>query len=153
MREKVAETGALLGGEFSGHIYFGERWFGFDDAIYATARLAEIVSGTGSDLTTLLGDFPKTENTPEIMIPISEKNKFEVMRRLAKSGDFGSGKVTSLDGIRVDYSDGWGLLRASNTTPALTARFEGNSAEALERIKAQFREQLKQIVPSMESPF
>lgn len=153
MREKVAETGALLGGEFSGHIYFGERWFGFDDAIYTTARLAEIISGTGSDLPTLLSEFPKTENTPEILIPMSEKNKFEVMRRLAKSGDFGSGKVTNLDGVRVDYNDGWGLLRASNTTPALTARFEGSTAEALERIKAQFRDQLKQVVPSMELPF
>lgn len=153
MRDKVAETGALLGGEFSGHIYFGERWFGFDDAIYTTARLAEIISGTGSDLPTLLSEFPKTQNTPEIMIPMSEKNKFEVMRRLAKSGDFGAGKVTNLDGIRVDYNDGWGLLRASNTTPALTARFEGNTPEALARIQGQFRDQLKQIIPSMELPF
>jgi phosphomannomutase/phosphoglucomutase len=153
MRNKVRETGALLGGEFSGHIYFGERWFGFDDAIYATARLSEIISGTGMDLPSLLAEFPQTANTPEIKIPMSEKDKFAVMRKLAESADFSPGKVTNLDGIRVDYNDGWGLVRASNTTPALTARFEGNSAEALERIQEQFRSQLKQAVPSLDVPF
>jgi phosphomannomutase/phosphoglucomutase len=153
MREKVMETGALLGGEFSGHIYFGERWYGFDDAIYATARLAEIISGSGMDLPSLLEAFPKTVNTPEILVPIGEDEKFEVMRKLAESADFAPGKVTKLDGIRVDYQDGFGLLRASNTTPALTARFEADTDESLDRIREQFRSQLSQVAPSLNVPF
>lgn len=153
MREKVLETGALLGGEFSGHLYFGERWFGFDDAAYATARLAEIISGTGMDLPALLEEFPQTQNTPEITIPVSDAQKFDIMRRLTESGDFSPGKITTLDGVRVDYNDGWGLVRASNTTPALTARFEANDADALERLKQQFRDQLKQVAPELEPGF
>jgi phosphomannomutase/phosphoglucomutase len=153
MREKVMESGALLGGEFSGHFYFGERWYGFDDAIYATARLAEIISATETDLGTLLAQFPKMENTPEIHIPVSDTYKFELMQRVAEKGDFSPGKVTTLDGVRVDYNDGWGLLRASNTTPALIARFEGRDVDALRRIKEQFRNQLKTLDPALEIGF
>jgi phosphomannomutase/phosphoglucomutase len=153
MREKVLETGALLGGEFSGHFYFGERWYGFDDAIYATARLAEIVSSSGADLTELLAGFPSLENTPEIQIPVAEEEKFALMQRISEEADFSPGKVTDLDGVRVDYNDGWGLLRASNTTPALMARFEGQDADALNRIQQQFREQLLKIKPDMDLSF
>ncbi len=153
MREKVAESGALLGGEFSGHIYFGERWYGFDDAIYTTARLAELMSGTGLDLTSLLSEYPETANTPEIRIPSSEADKFEVARKLAEDGDFSPGKVTTIDGVRVDFNDGWGLLRASNTTPALIARFEANDVDSLERIKQQFRDQLKKVAPYLDPGF
>ena len=153
MRQKMLETGAMLGGEFSGHFYFGERWYGFDDAIYATARLAEIISGTGQDLASLVGQFPKLANTPELHIPISEQAKFALVQRLEDEADFSPGKVTTLDGVRVDYSDGWGLLRASNTTPALIARFEGKDAEAMQRIQAQFKEQLQTVDASLEIPF
>ena len=153
MREKVIETGALLGGEFSGHIFFGERWYGFDDGMYAAARLAEIVSGAGTDLTTLLSDFPDTENTPEIRIPVPDKKKFELMSRIAEGTDFSPGKVNDLDGIRVDYRDGWGLIRASNTTPALVARFEAHDADALARIMDQFREQISQVEPELNLGF
>ncbi|MEM0955764.1 MAG: phosphomannomutase/phosphoglucomutase [Pseudomonadota bacterium] len=153
MREKVMQTGALLGGEFSGHIYFGERWYGFDDAIYATARLAEILSGTGLDMITLLEEYPVTENTPEIKIPVSDEEKFDIVTRLAEKGGFGSGKLTTIDGVRVDFNDGWGLLRASNTTPALTARFEAHDADALERIKQQFRDQLSEVAPELDAGF
>jgi phosphomannomutase/phosphoglucomutase len=153
MREKVLETGALLGGEFSGHFYFGERWFGFDDAIYATARLAEIVSSSGADLAELLAAFPSLENTPEIQIPVAEEEKFALMQRLAEEADFSPGKVTDLDGVRVDYNDGWGLLRASNTTPSLVARFEGQDRDVLGRIQQQFREQLLKIKPDMDIGF
>ena len=153
MREKVLETGALLGGEFSGHFYFGERWFGFDDAIYATARLAEIISGTGQDLATLLAEFPSMEATPEIHIPVAEQYKFDIMQRVTEEADFSPGKVTTLDGIRVDYTDGWGLLRASNTTPALIARFEGHDLAALERIKSQFRDQISRLDPDLDVGF
>ena len=153
MREKVIESGALLGGEFSGHFYFGERWYGFDDAIYATARLAELISATGTDLAGLLAEFPKMENTPEIQIPVDDTYKFDLMRRVAEEAEFSPGKVTTLDGVRVDYDDGWGLLRASNTTPALIARFEGRDVDALERIKQQFRKQLARLDPALEIGF
>ena len=153
MRQKIIETGALLGGEFSGHIYFGERWFGFDDALYASARLVEILSAADTDLVSLLGDFPETISTPEIHIPVSDQRKFELMARLASQGDFSPGKVNNLDGIRVDYNDGWGLLRASNTVPALTARFEAHDADAMERIMQQFREQLALVEPDMDPGF
>jgi phosphomannomutase/phosphoglucomutase len=153
MRQKIIETGALLGGEFSGHIYFGERWFGFDDGLYASARLAEILSGAGTDLTSLLTDFPNTENTPEISIPVTDDEKFELMARLEEVGDFSPGKVNNLDGIRVDYNDGWGLLRASNTVPALVARFEAHDADSLERIQQQFREQLAAVAPGLDPGF
>jgi phosphomannomutase/phosphoglucomutase len=153
MRQKLIETGALLGGEFSGHIYFGERWFGFDDGMYASARLAEILSSAGMDLNSLLSDFPNTESTPEIRIPVSDDKKFELMARLEREGDFSPGKVNNLDGIRVDYNDGWGLLRASNTVPALVARFEAHDADALERIQQQFRGQLAAVAPGLDPGF
>lgn len=153
IREKLLETNALLAGEFSGHIFFGERWFGFDDGIYAAARLAEIVSGSGADLTTLLEDFPATESTPEIRIPVPEDQKFGIMDRLIKETDFSPGKVNNLDGIRVDYNDGWGLVRASNTEPALVVRFEAHDADALERIMTQFRDQMNAVEPNLGPAF
>lgn len=143
MKEKMQETGALLGGEFSGHIFFGERWFGFDDGMYSACRLAEIISASDGGLTPLLTDFPNSENTPEIKLTVSEADKFNIVSALAEKGNFSPGKINTLDGVRVDYSDGWGLLRASNTGPALTARFEADDIEGLERIKQQFSEQLK----------
>jgi phosphomannomutase/phosphoglucomutase len=153
MKEKMAETGALLGGEFSGHIFFGERWFGFDDGMYAAARLAEILSSSEGGLAPLLADFPETQSTPEIKIPVEEEAKFGLIEQLVEQGDFSPGKITTLDGIRADYNDGWGLLRASNTTPALTARFEARDTDALERIKQQFRTQLAAVAPDLDPGF
>jgi phosphomannomutase/phosphoglucomutase len=153
IREKMLETGALLAGEFSGHIFFGERWYGFDDGMYAAARLAEIVSGSGTDLTTLLSEFPDSESTPEIHIPVPDDQKFEIMARLINESDFNPGKVNLLDGIRVDYNDGWGLVRASNTVPALVARFEAHDIDALDRIMGQFREQLALVEPNLGPAF
>ena len=153
MREKIIETGALLGGEFSGHIFFGERWYGFDDGLYATARLAEIVSTSGVDLTSLLSEYPDTESTPEIRIPVAEEAKFKIMSRIESESDFSPGKVNNIDGVRVDYSDGWGLVRASNTMPVLTARFEAHDKDALERIKQQFREQISKVEPELDLGF
>jgi phosphomannomutase/phosphoglucomutase len=153
MKEKMQETGALLGGEFSGHIFFGERWFGFDDGMYATARFAEILSSSEGGLAPLLADFPETHSTPEILITVGEEAKFELIEQVSEKGDFSPGKITTLDGIRVDYNDGWGLLRASNTTPALTARFEARDSDALERIKQQFRAQLAAVAPDLDPGF
>ena len=153
MKEKMAETGDLLGGEFSGHMFFGERWYGFDDGMYAAARLAEILSTLGNSLDEAIADFPATVNTPEILIPVPDEDKFELMEKIIGSADFATGKVNTMDGIRVDFSDGWGLIRASNTTPALTARFEADTQEALEAIMGEFRAQIALVEPELKLTF
>ncbi|MEM8715562.1 MAG: phosphomannomutase/phosphoglucomutase [Cyanobacteria bacterium P01_G01_bin.4] len=153
MKEKMAETGALLGGEFSGHIFFGERWYSFDDGMYAAARLAEILSAHGDSLDASIEEFPATVNTPEIIIPVAEQEKFDLMDRIIRSSDFSTGKINTIDGIRVDFADGWGLVRASNTSPALTARFEADSQDALEAIKTEFRAQIALVESKLELNF
>lgn len=153
MKEKMAETGALLGGEFSGHIFFGERWYGFDDGMYAAARLAEILSSQGESLDASINEFPATVNTPEIIIPVAEQDKFDVMDRIIRSCDFASGKINTIDGIRVDFAEGWGLLRASNTSAALTARFEADNEAALDAIKTEFRAQIALVESSLDLNF
>jgi phosphomannomutase/phosphoglucomutase len=153
MKEKMKETGALLGGEFSGHMFFGERWYGFDDGMYAAARLAEILSTHGESLDESIAQLPATVNTPEIIIPVPDDYKFELVEKIIQSADFTSGKVNTMDGIRVDFSDGWGLIRASNTGPALTARFEADTQESLEIIQDEFRAQIALIDPEIKLNF
>lgn len=153
MKEKMQETGALLGGEFSGHMFFGERWYGFDDGMYAAGRLAEILSTHGESLDDSIANFPVTVNTPEIIIPVPDDYKFELVQKIIKNADFTSGKVNTMDGIRVDFSDGWGLIRASNTGPALTARFEADTQENLEIIQDEFRAQIALIDPEIKLNF
>lgn len=153
MKEKMLETGALLGGEFSGHMFFGERWFGFDDGMYAAGRLAEILSTYGDSLDTIIDTFPSSVNTPEIIIPVTDQEKHPLMDEILRTTDFASGKINTMDGIRVDFTDGWGLIRASNTSAALTARFEADTEEALEIIKGEFREQIALVRPSLELNF
>jgi phosphomannomutase/phosphoglucomutase len=145
IKEKMAETDAVLGGELSGHICFGERWFGFDDGIYSAARLIEIVGAQTEGLSELLQEFPDSLSTPEIHIAVDEVSKFEIMEVLSETIDFENGSITLLDGVRVDFSDGWGLIRASNTNPTLTLRFEADDQTALERIQDLFRSQLQSI--------
>jgi phosphomannomutase/phosphoglucomutase len=153
MKEKMAETGALLGGEFSGHIFFNERWFGFDDGMYAAARLIEILSTTDPNLDAQLALLPNSIGTPEIRLDVGEHAKFELVEQLAARARFADGKLTTLDGIRVDFPDGWGLVRASNTTPALTLRFEADSEQALARIKNLFKDQIREIDPGLDFGF
>jgi phosphomannomutase/phosphoglucomutase len=153
MKEKMAETGALLGGEFSGHMFFGERWYGFDDGMYAAGRLAEILSTNGVSLDETLAELPSSVSTPEIIIPVEESRKFPIMDSIVKNCVFPEGKINTLDGIRVDYKDGWGLLRASNTSAALTARFEATSESTLEVVKQDFRTQIALAQPELELPF
>ncbi len=150
MKQKIAETGALLGGEFSGHIFFGERWYGFDDGMYAACRLAEIVAIQGLSLDECLSEYPRLVSTPELLIPVKERYKFPLMKKIIDSADFSPGKANTLDGVRVDYNEGWGLLRASNTGAYLTARFEAETNEALERIKDAFRKAIAQADPDFE---
>jgi phosphomannomutase/phosphoglucomutase len=153
MKEKMAETGALLGGEFSGHIFFNERWFGFDDGMYAAARLIEILSTTDPNLDAQLATLPSSISTPELKIAVDERAKFEIIEKLSGNARFGDGKLTTLDGIRVDFPDGWGLVRASNTTPALTLRFEADNEAALLRIENLFKDQLSSIDPHLDFGF
>jgi phosphomannomutase/phosphoglucomutase len=153
MKEKMLETGALLGGEFSGHIFFGERWYGFDDGMYAAGRLAEILSSQEGSLDELLADLPRAVSTPEILVPVTEEEKFPLVARFVAEAKFPGGKANDLDGLRVDFHEGWGLLRASNTSAALTARFEAQDEGELKRIQTLFREQLQAIAPDLRIPF
>jgi phosphomannomutase / phosphoglucomutase len=152
IKARMQATGAQLGGEMSGHIFFKERWYGFDDGLYAAARLVEILANQTDDADTFFAHFPQDVATPEINIAVSDDNKFSLMDKLAREGDFGEGIKTTLDGIRVDYQDGWGLCRASNTTPALVMRFEGKDDAALARIKAVFNDALRHVAPDIELP-
>ena len=147
MKAKLKETGALLAGEFSGHICFGERWYGFDDALYSAARLLEIIGGENKTIEELFNQFPVTFSTPEIKIETGEKRKFQIVEQLASQADWGDGAVTEIDGVRVDYHDGWGLIRPSNTSPVLTLRFEADGQAALDRIKNVFQYQLSAFDP------
>jgi phosphomannomutase/phosphoglucomutase len=149
LKEKMVETDAVLGGEFSGHICFKERWFGFDDGLYAGARLLEIVGSQTAGLDDLMGEFPQTVSTPEIQIPVSDADKFDRISALIDSNKFDDGSISLIDGIRVDYSDGWGLVRASNTSPCLTLRFEADDDTSLRRIQNMFRDNLLNIDKSL----
>ena len=150
IKAKLKETGALLGGEFSGHICFNDRWYGFDDALYSAARLLEILGSEGASVDEVFEQFPVAESTPELKIQTTEESKFQIIEQLSQSADFGDGTVTSIDGVRVDYPDGWGLIRASNTSPVLTLRFEADDAEALARIRSDFEVQISRIDPSLK---
>ncbi|KAA0019839.1 phosphomannomutase/phosphoglucomutase [Salinicola corii] len=154
IKARMKETGAQLGGEMSGHIFFAERWYGFDDGLYAAARLLEILSRQTVDADRYFSAFPQDVSTPELNAPVTDEEKFAIVERLAENGDFGQdGIKTTLDGIRVDYPDGWGLCRASNTTPMLVLRFEGKDRAALARIQQRFGAALLAVAPDVELPF
>ncbi|WP_311947894.1 phosphomannomutase/phosphoglucomutase [Halomonas piscis] len=152
IKARMKETGAALAGEMSGHVFFQERWYGFDDGLYAAARLAEILAGQEADADTFFAGFPLDVGTPEINIEVTDDTKFALVDKLAREGDFGEGIKTTLDGIRVDYPDGWGLCRASNTTPVLVLRFEGQTEAALERIQGQFEAALRALDSTLVLP-
>jgi len=153
IKKKMKETGALLAGEMSGHIFFKERWFGFDDGIYSAARLLEILSLETRDAEQVFGAFPSSLSTPEINITVTDENKFELIAHLQKNAQWGDANLTLLDGVRVDYPKGWGLVRASNTTPVLVLRFEADTQTELERIQDVFRGQLQKAAPELNLTF
>lgn len=153
IKKKMKETGALLAGEMSGHVFFKERWFGFDDGIYSAARLLEILSKEKSTAQELFQTFPNDISTPEINIHVTEESKFSIIDAL-HDAQWGEGaNLTSIDGVRVDYAKGWGLVRASNTTPVLVLRFEADTEAELQRIKDVFHVQLKRVAPDLQLPF
>ncbi len=153
MKAKVKQTAAAFAGEMSGHLFFNDRWFGFDDGLYAAARLMEILSEDSRSSAEVFADFPDSFNTPELSIDVAEGENFAIMHRLLMNTDFPDGKITDIDGLRVDFSDGFGLVRASNTTPSLVVRFEGDTPEALTRIQDQFRQLILEIKPQLSLPF
>lgn len=153
IKKKMKETGALLAGEMSGHVFFKERWFGFDDGIYSAARLLEILSHEKSTAEELFETFPNDISTPEINIHVTEESKFSIIDAL-HDAQWGEGaNLTTIDGVRVDYAQGWGLVRASNTTPVLVLRFEADSEAQLQRIQGVFHAQLKRVAPDLQLPF
>ncbi|WP_435103391.1 phosphomannomutase/phosphoglucomutase [Arhodomonas sp. AD133] len=157
IKRRRAETNAPLAGEMSGHIVFGDRWFGVDDALYAGARLLELLSFEGGRTSAdVFAALPEGHSTPEIRVNLAaEGESTAIMERLLAQVDElpEAARVTTLDGLRIDYPDGWGLVRASNTQPSLVLRFEGDDADALERVRAHFRDQLAAAAPGLELPF
>ncbi|MCK5791689.1 MAG: phosphomannomutase/phosphoglucomutase [Ketobacter sp.] len=153
MKAKMKDTGAVVGGELSGHIFFNDRWYGFDDALYSAARLLEILSMEPFEAEQVFEEFPEKVSTPELHIKVSDANKFKIMEKLESQGNFEGGNLVKVDGVRVDFPNSWGLVRASNTTPVLVARFEGDTEEALETVKTVFRDQLLAVEPSLNISF
>jgi phosphomannomutase/phosphoglucomutase len=153
VKAKLKETGAPLAGEMSGHVFFKERWFGFDDGLYAGARLLEILSRS-PDASAVLKALPNATSTPELNIKMNEGEPFELVRRLKESASFeGAESLLTIDGVRVEYADGFGLARPSNTTPVVVLRFEADNETAIARIQADFRRAIEAVWPGVTLPY
>lgn len=153
IKAKLKESDAALAGEMSGHIFFKERWYGFDDGLYAGARLIELLSRDERPTREVFDALPDSVNTPELRIEMAEGEHFKFMTELEKTANFSDGKVSTIDGVRVDFDDGFGLVRPSNTTPILVLRFEAETAEAMERIQKVFREWILGTRRDVQVPF
>lgn len=149
----MKESGAALAGEMSGHLFFKDRWYGFDDALYSACRLLEIISNSTKTVDEQFAMIPDSVNTPEIKIPISDALKFDFMQQFIERAAFPQATISKIDGIRVEFSTGWGLLRASNTTPCLVARFEAQDLASLEHIKQLFKVEMQKMDLKLELPF
>ena len=141
----LKQVNAPLAGEMSGHIFFNDQWHGFDDGHYSAFRLLEIMNGLNIPLSTILDQLPKACSTPELNINVDEEKKFEIVKNFVDKAQFEGGSKVTIDGLRVDFDDGWGLMRASNTTPKLVLRFEAKTSSRLKEIKNMFLDQLKLI--------
>ena len=155
IKAKMRETGAQLAGEMSGHFFFAERWYGFDDAVYAAARLLEILASDLDDRSPeeIFAALPKGVSTPELKIGMREGDHYKYVEAFKAKASFEGARLTTIDGLRVDWPDGWGLVRASNTTPILVLRFDADNEVALKRIQTAFREQLLAVDPALPLPF
>jgi len=153
IKAKIRESGALLAGEMSGHIFIKERWYGFDDGLYAAARLLEILGNDMRSSTEVFAELPDSVNTPELNIPMREGEPQAYIGRLLENAHFENATVSTIDGMRVEFEDGWGLVRASNTTPVLVLRFEADTDAALARIMATFRRVMLQVKGDLALPF
>ena len=153
IKAKMKETEAELAGEMSGHFFFRERWFGFDDGIYSAARLLEILAADDRAPEEIFDELPKGVSTPEIKVPMVEGEHYAFVDKFVAQARFEGAKLATIDGIRADWNDGWGLVRCSNTTPCLVLRFDADNDAALERIKATFREQMLAVNPDLKLTF
>ncbi|HBI22180.1 MAG TPA: phosphomannomutase/phosphoglucomutase [Legionella sp.] len=153
VKRVMKEEQAALAGEMSGHLFFNHRWYGFDDALYSACRLLEMLSESTDSVHTQFLSIPNSVNTPEIKIPIMEENKFTFMQRFSAEAIFPNADLIAIDGLRVEFPSGWGLVRASNTTPCLVARFEAHDDAALKDIQALFKTQLQALDATLDIPF
>lgn len=153
LKAKMIAEGAPLAGEMSGHIFFKDNWYGFDDGIYVGARLLSILSRYSETVADVFHAMPQTVNTPELKLPMPEEKKSAFMSQLLNEADFGDAKKITLDGLRVEWDFGWGLIRRSNTSPYLILRFEADTENHLEKIKMIFRKQLLKIDAELRLPF
>jgi len=153
VKAKMRETGAPLGGEMSGHVFFKDRWYGFDDGMYAGARMLELLSRS-ADPSALLNALPQSSSTPELQLALQEGENFALIGKLQSDAKFpGADQIITIDGLRVEYPDGFGLARSSNTTPVVVMRFEAESAAALARIQAEFKRVILAAKPDAQLPF
>ena len=153
IKKMMRETNAILAGEMSGHVFFNDKWYGFDDGIYCGARMIEIVSNQSIESSEIFADLPNSFSTPEINIPVDKDGiQHDFMEKFKSSAIFENAEISTIDGLRVDYDDGWGLLRASNTTSCLVMRFEAESKERLLEIKNSFISQIRKIDSRLEIP-
>lgn len=153
IKAKMKEVNADFAGEMSGHIFFHDRWPGFDDGVYAATRLLEIVTRF-DDANKPLKDLPNAVSTPELQIPTEEGENFTLVEKLSKNAKFDDAKdIIRIDGIRVEWDDGFALARPSNTTPVVVLRFEADTKEALERIMKRFKEEILKVAPAAKIPF
>jgi len=152
IRQKISETGAPLGGEFSGHIFFNDRWYGFDDGLYAAARLIEIINQREQSLDQITEAFETTVSTSELRVAVPENDKFAIVKKFAE-GVFPEAKRITIDGLRLEYPEGWALIRASNTSAHLTFRFEADNQQVLSRLQHQLKQKLVLLLPDTKLPF
>jgi len=153
IKSKLKESGAPLAGEMSGHIFFQDRWYGFDDAIYSAARMLEILMAFKKSPAQVFSRLPTGVSTPELRAEMKEGEQVPLVEKLVEAEGFANGKRTTIDGLRVDFADGWGLVRASNTTPSLVMRFEADNEEALARIQGEFKDAVMALDPNLKLPF
>ena len=153
VKQIMKDEGAALAGEMSGHLFFKDRWYGFDDALYSACRLLAILSQSAQTVSEQFALIPNSINTPEIKIPISDQKKFSFMQSLDAQADFPNARLIKIDGLRVEFAKGWGLIRASNTTPCLVTRFEAEDAISLSEIQAIFKLQLLGVDGDLAIPF
>lgn len=153
IKGRMRELDAALAGEMSGHFFFKERWYGFDDGLYAGCRLLEILASSGQEADELFATLPKGVSTPELKVETVEGEHYRFIAKFVEKARLDGARITTIDGLRADWEDGWGLVRASNTTPSLVLRFDADSDQALHRVQEAFREQILAIEPDMKLPF
>ena len=149
IKSKMAETHALLGGEFSGHICFRDKWYGYDDALYSAARFLEILAQSDKTADEIFFEFPTRYCTPEIKIETTDSKKFEIIEALSQTIDIPNATINSIDGLRIEYENFWGLIRASNTSPVLVLRFEATDLESLVKVQKLFQQLIKEVTPEL----